>query len=719
MKNRYIYLMCATSLLSLSACNDFLEVSSPSEVDADFVFSNSASTRSAMDGAYETWRDCAQNAIFGDGLYYAADIPGSDIERHPEAFSNQQGRHYPECLYQNGNYAGSYGLLSYLKEDGYYAKLYAVISKANVVINKMESTSDFDDIVTNATTPTALSQLYGEAVAMRATAYRELIKNFGDVPYNDTFGAQAGGLVSRDSIYDVCLEQLQKVEPLMYEIGSIPGISAAVKNYFSRTYVKGLIGRMALEAGGYQTRRTDLGADFYKNGKGEVVTLEKFAGSVDHNQATYARRSDWQDLYRIAQKYYKAGIEASGSAQLLTVDPRKSDSGREYNNPYQYFFAETHDTHENKYATESVYEYAMQQGGGNDSRPYAFGRVSGGGNKSAYPCKSYGQGRINPAFYYGLFDPNDKRRDVSVSVTGSSGSGTEALIPFTPGSTVKGGGLTFNKWDENRQTNPWVAAARKSGINGPYMRMSEFYLGYAEACAALGETGPAMQYLKIIRERSFPDGKANTDAFVTSCGSLLRAIIEERGFEYAGEGDRRFTLIRTGFFPEAIKRVKELTRKMIDGLKNDGYYTFDNGNTISSYVWTKLVDAKTIYGHRLTAQCPEGKEDDPVLYPGWRGQKDDWESQGMDYKTTTPKTNLAIKGLFKHIEPDSEEAQALEADGYAKQDWGNKIVDNDDEYYKYLFYDYDYVSAPIYLWPFTPNIVKAGGFSNGYGFKQE
>lgn len=722
MKNKYIYSICVAGLLSVTSCSDFLDVSSPSEVDANFVFSNSAATRSAMDGAYEEWRDCAQNKVFGDGLFYAADVTGSDIERHPEAFSNQPGRHYPECLYQNGSHAGSYGLLSYLAEDGHpYAKLYAVISKANVILNKMESNDNFDEVITNATTPTALSQLYGEAIAMRATAYRELLKNFGDVPYNDTFGVQASGLTSRDSIYDVCLEQLMQVEPLMYEVGNIPGIEAAVRNYFSRTYVKGLIGRMALEAGGFQTRRTDLGADFYKDGKGNVLTFEK--KGTDHNNASYTRRNDWQNLYKIAQKYYKAGIDASGTARLLTVDPRKADAGREYNNPYQYFFAEMHDTHENKYATESVYEYAMQQGGGNDGRPYSFGRVSSGGTKvsqeNRFPMKSYGQGRINPAFYYGLFDPQDKRRDVSVSVTGSTGVGTEKLIPFTPGSVSNGGGLTFNKWDENRQVNPWTSNPRKSGINGPYMRIAEFYLGYAEACAALGEDGPARQYLKIIRERSFPEGKANTDAFIASCGSTLRAVIEERGYEYAGEGDRRWTLIRSGYLPEAIKRVKDLTRAMLDGLAAKGYYEFENGNVISNYVWTKMVDAKSLYGHRLTAQCPEGKEDDPVLYPGWRGQKDDWDQKGWDYGTLTPATNVAIKGLFKHIEPGSAEALALEADGYAKQPWGIELVNNDDEYYKYLFWDYDYVSAPIYLWPFSPNTLSAGGFTNGYGFKQD
>ena len=36
-----------------------------------------------------------------------------------------------------------------------------------------------------------------------------------------------------------------------------------------------------------------------------------------------------------------------------------------------------------------------------------------------------------------------------------------------------------------------------------------------------------------------------------------------------------------------------------------------------------------------------------------------------------------------------------------------------------VYYDYDYVSAPIYLWPFTPNIIATGGFVNGYGFSNK
>ena len=483
-----------------------------------------------------------------------------------------------------------------------------------------------------------------------------------------------------------------------------------------------MIGRICLDAAGYQTRRTDLGANFYKNGAGDALTFEK-SGTANNN-AEYGRRSDWQTLYATAKTYLKACIDNSGSAVFHETDPRAAEAnGRIYNNPYQYFFQQMND---HLYADESIYEYAMTQGNGNDARPYSMGRPSSGGSSNGFPCKSYGQARINPAFYYGMFDPKDKRRDVSVCVTGSTGKGVEQLIPFGPGSVANGGGLSVNKWDENRMKNPYVQKQRLYGINGPYIRLSEVYLTYAEACAATGDETNAKTYLKKIRERSFPAGQAQTDAFIASCGNMLKAVIQERGFEFAGEGDRRWTLIRSGLLPEAIKNIKDLTKEMLDGLTSKGYYTFSNGNTISKYVWTKVTDAKAIHGFRLTAECPEGLENDPILYPGWRGQHDNWEAIATkagipttDLAATGSNTNLAIKGLFTYIDPNGPEADALVADGYKRVDWGATLVANYNEYYTYFFYDYDYVKAPLYLWPFTPNVIATGGFSNGYGFRQE
>jgi len=704
MKTKILSLaLCSLGLIAATSCSDYLETNSKSNANGDFVFSNMTTARAAMDGAYSEWHGAISSQIFGDGLFYALDIAGSDIMRHPEKYTAQPLRHVPESFYTNGTACSSYDPVGYGKEapNSPYSVLFSVIGKANAVASAIESMDGYDEMMA-AGEVTDLSQLYGEAVALRATCYRELIKYYGDVPYQSVMGVAANGLAPRDSIYDVVIADLKAVEPLMNPVGTD-------KRYFSQTYVDGLIGRMALEAGGYQTRRGDI---TYVDGEGNALTFE--TKGTKNNDATYGRRSDWKTLYATAKEYFQKAIDHAGTAKLITEDPRSAESGRTYGNPYQYFFQELHGD-DAGYATESIYEEPFQQGAsGNDPRPYSLGRPATGKSSNSYPCKNYGQGRINPAFYYGMFDPDDMRRDVSCTVTGSN-QGFETLLPLSPGSQAKGGGIACNKFDENRQSTVWVKNQRRSGINAPYMRMSEIYLGLAEAAAALGDDATAKQYLTIIRNRAF-GGNGNVDAFISKEGSLLTAVIDERGFEFAGEGDRRWTLIRTGLVAEKIKAVKDLTRKMLDGLAANGYYTFDNGNTISSYVWVKNVDAKTAYKHRLTAQCPEDSESDPVLYPSWRGVNDDWESYGLSYSSDTPATNVAIQGLFTKL--SDAEIAALEADGYTKTEWGKTLVDNDDEYYKYLFYQYDYEKAPIYLFPFSPNAMSTGGFTNGYGFVQ-
>ena len=572
MKNKILSItLCAAGALGLTACGDYLDTKSYSEANADFVFSNMTTARAAMDGAYSEWHGAISSQIFGDGLFYALDIAGSDIMRHPEKYSAQPARHIPEAFYVNGTEAAAYNPVTYGKEapSSPYSVLFSVIGKCNAITSAIESTNDYP-IMMELNTANDLSQLYGEAVALRATAYRELIKYYGDVPFQTKMGEAATGLSCRDSIYEVILEQLMTVEPMMYPVG------AKNKNNLSQTYVDALIGRMALEAGGYQTRRGDIK---YVDSDGNPLTFETKGSET--NGASYGRRSDWQEFYTIAKVYFQKALDHKGAASL-------SDD-------YSDFFVQLHGD-DADFADESIYEEPFQQGAsGNDPRPYSLGRPSTGASSNDYPCKNYGQGRINPAFYYGVFDPKDLRRDLSCTVTGGN-KGFEKLLPFAPGSQANGGGIACNKWDENRQTTVWTKNQRRSGINAPYMRISEVYLGLAEACAALGDEVTAKQNLKIIRDRAFGGAdKGNVDAFIAKEGSLLKAIIDERGFEFAGEGDRRWTLIRTGLIGEKINEIKALTKAMLDGLKANGYYTFENGNTISANIYTKMVEMLRLF----------------------------------------------------------------------------------------------------------------------------
>ena len=177
----YSVLFAAVALSTGTSCSDYLETDTPSKADAAFVFYYKETARAALEGAYSSWTDAAQNKVFGDGLFYAADVAGSDIERHPENFANQPGRHYTECFYQDGEYAKDYTLLSYQKENDTYASLYAVITKASIVANAIEGAEGFQEMLW-AGVENTMGQLYGEAIALRATAYRELIKTSSPSP---------------------------------------------------------------------------------------------------------------------------------------------------------------------------------------------------------------------------------------------------------------------------------------------------------------------------------------------------------------------------------------------------------------------------------------------------------------------------------------------------------------------------------------------------------
>lgn len=693
-------------LFATTSCDDYLETTSPSSVDVDFVFSNPVTARAALTNAYEQWRASAY--VHSNGLFYDLCVVGSDSERHPEMYSAQT-RHIPENLYYGGTSTFD---IDFSDGNQAWTSLYSIIAITNTLINLFEASESFDSYM-NAGKPSVMSELYGEAIALRATAYLELCRFFGDVPHQLVAGVTADGLTSRDEIYEYHINCLKKVEPLMYRVGES---SEAVVINMTRTYVQGLIGRMCLYAGGYATRRTDLGADFYKNLDGETLTFTQIGS--ESNNAVYSRRTDYLNFYETAKTYLSECVANSGTVTLITSDSRTTTkAGQKFGNPYQLVFQQTMNG-DSEYSEESVYEIPETRGQRTE-RPYAFGRPSDGGSKNAYPCKNYGQSRFHPTYYYGDFNPNDMRRDVTITTTGSDGKGAEKIISFAPGSKSSGG-LVNNKWDENRMTSPYTAANRNSGINDPYMRFSDVILMLAEVYVELGEDGFAKEELRKVHERAFANAVlADLDGFIADCGDLKEAIAQERKLEFGGEGIRRYDLIRTGKFPEAVAKLKAELNAMIYGLETNGYYTFENGNTISNYIWTKAVDAGADYGYRLTTQCTD--KTNPVLFPGWRGQYDTWEALGCTY-TTSPKTNIAIKGLFEYIDPAGAVAVDLETNqGYTKTDWGITIVNNKAEYSDNVFCGYEQGTPPIYLLPMNSNMISTsqGKITNGYGFSQQ
>lgn len=688
------------AILVLPSCQDYLDVSSASKFESDFVFQSDYEADKAVLGAYELLKSEVQ--LCESGIFYELTTTNSDIEVGCEIpafgyYYNQQN-----CYNQAPQLS--------TMPNGSWDAMYKTINRCNIIIDAFDNNESF--ILADKTKPSRLTHLYGEVVAIRATMYYELTSWWGDViyftkPITEKSDYVDAKLTDRSIVQEEEIAKLIEVEPMMYHLKS-QGVST-VATRMTKEYVEGLIARLALIRGGFALRPADYSGD------GEVIQSHPEWGKM-------VRNTDWKDYYQIANTYLKK-LVYEGNAHLEASDPRTPVE--KFSNPFQYFFQQGMDY---AISPESVFEVSVKSGT-RSGRPYAFGRPSDGPSSGGYPPRAYGQVRFFPTYYYGMFNPTDLRRDVTVAITALGGVANEKMISLKKGSGSRGG-LAINKWDYSRMTDKTYALNRReTGINAPYMRMGDMILLLAETYSVLGDDGNAKAELLKIRERAFnpndPDYAANTSGYVNSLGgeSLLQAIQDERALELGGEGLRKLDLVRWGIFGQKINDLQSEMTAMISDLESQGYHEFENGNVISNYIYTKTVKKEDSGLNDLLTTTTYVDENDPLyplLYPGWRGTFTDWETSRV-----LQNSMIAIKGLF---EPLGEiEIAELIADGYVKTEWGINLVDEtwkvnvNGVFGGYLPADYAANYPPRYLVgiPASTILTSAGNVSNSYGFPNE
>jgi hypothetical protein len=707
MKIKILYLGILSALM-FSSCQDFLEVQSDSKFDSKFVFQSASEADKAILGAYELLS--VESGIHSSRLFYDVTGVGSDIELGPDVIT-VAGRFNAENLYYKTPSSTD-------NTPDAWNGIYKTISRCNVIIDAFESNAEF--IATDKTKVSALTHLYGEAVAIRATMYFELTRNFGDViyftkPILSEADYKDAGLTDRDIIQESELANLIRVEPMMYKLNT-NGIST-VATRMTKEYVDGLIGRIALIRGGYSLRPVNY------TGDGEVLQSHPTRGKM-------VRRSDYLKYYTMANTYLKK-LVYEGNARLVTSDSRIPT--QKFSNPFQTIFQNGMDY---KISPEMIFEVSQIAGITTTERPYAFGRPSDGG-ATAYPPKGYGQMRFFPTYYFGMFDNKDLRRDVTVTTTCLGGAADEKMILFKKGNKSNGG-LSLNKWDYSRMTDKTFATKQRiAGINAPVMRMGDMILLLAETYSVLGDDANAKGELLKIRQRAFNPSDASyvslTSGYVNSKSgaSLLAAIQDERAFELGGEGQRKMDLVRWGILGKKVNELQTQMTAMINSLRSSGSYTFPNGNVISNYIYTKTVTLAAAQAlglsDILTGNTYVSATDPlyPLLFPAWRGTATDWVAPAT---VTLKKSMLAIKGLFKPLTPT--EVTAATTAGYAKVAYGIDLINDASNPWEvnvmgvfggYLPADYTANYSPLYLLaiPATTIQVSGGKISNSYGFPNQ
>lgn len=682
MKTIYKTLFVALPLCAAltTSCSDYLDVSSPAKNDDEFVTTSVDEAFKVLSWSYAEYR---QSAASG-GNYQYEDMT-SDAEYYPEYKSSNNT--IGMLIAEEATITGKQTQFNSL-----YNSLARAKRLADIIAKKSEYTSAIEAGQTNDWT-----QLYGEAIGFYAYCYFQLVKHFGDVPFGieNTVVSDGYPLTSRYEIYDKLIEMLKGVEPYMYKLGE----SSITAERVSRSFVNALIGEIAYYAAGWQTIRTDVDGLY-----GDISFETK---GVEANGCVYARRSDYKSYYQIAEQYFSSAInENSGTAKLVTTDPRTY-----CNNPFQMVFQYAHN---NEVSPESFFEIGCEAGIQTE-RPYSQGRPSDGGGSNAAPCKAFAAFRINPYFYYTGYEDGDKRMDPSMTVTGSDGKGNEAILKFKPGSRLNGG-ISNNKWDDNRMDPPYVAKQRQSGINYVELRVADVMLMLAVAKANLGtDNAGAISLVNQIRQRAYGNNNHALSSSVSG-DALLDSIYLERKRELLSEGAVRWDMILSGKFTERTNLIRSQLQEMAAGIQANGYYTFANGRQIPAYIWIKSVQ-------RDNPLTYDRDESDPALFPGWRGQYDYSSVSTVASKVTGTKHNLAIQGLFRYIDPNGAEAKALEADGYTRQDWGVEIVEQ-----KNTIFDRNILSglgtenhAPRYYHPIPQETLtqSKGQVTNGYGLPQQ
>ena len=503
-------------LMSLTACNDFLDVEAPSAYTEDFVYSQKTEIQRALNGVYA---QALTNDIYGSA-YQTTFVLNSDVDITISSASAHSHTTYArlDCDDQGGDI------------NKFWTAAYNLIEYANRFVRGAESSPLYDK------NDKELMQWIGEAKCLRAMAYHDLVVMFGDVPFTFTPAAEHGTdfvipIADRLDIQNAIINDLK--DAALYMSSS----SSVTVERCSKEFAEALIARIALTAGGYSLRPDKSIATSYGTMQRPDNYLDYYATARDYADSvitagTHSLAANYQDVF-VNECNYKV---VNDDDVIFEIPFAKESTGN---------------TGYSQGPTYSAYE----------------GKTVGSWGE----CK--GNSRLN-AFYRFLFRDNDKRREFVNGLwyysyfTNSDGVLADSVYIRNDYSVHN------NKWSKLWTDEGSTLGNDKTGstgINYPYMRYADVLLMYAEADNELkgAPSEKAIDCLTKVHQRAFTNGDA---AFISTASAskdaFQKAVLDERKWEFAGENSRWRDLVRTNTYGEEL--VYSFLRYYSAGMQNAG-----------------------------------------------------------------------------------------------------------------------------------------------------
>jgi hypothetical protein len=460
-----------------SSCKKFLDQSPTTEITEAEAFKNISNAKATVLGVYNAM---AGDNAFGQDLSMIFPYDDGDMTQYISATTLPDGsrRDLSRYFLEQSN----------AKLLSPWANLYSGVERANICIKNIPKMAAF-----NGSDSAVARRLYGEALALRAIFYMELVKHWGDVPVQWVPSADIAdlniGKTSQDEIHEKLLADLKVAEAYVPWRGD-NGVGSDER--LSKGAIKALRARIALYRGGYALRR---------------------------DTRLMQRRSDYKTYYQISRDECLE-IMQSGKHAL--------------NNSYQAVFRNAINAHTIEPNGEVMLEVAMTgKTSGTDSRLGAFNGplVNNRGNRAV----------LTTPYYFYSFDSVDTRRDVTISYYTIDASNYKTLASVQ--------NLTDGKFRRDWITNPTIALTEGGsywGLNWPIIRYSDVLLMFAETENELnnGPTAAAKTAYEAVRKRAFGTNQSQIGTTPSDYAGFFNAIVKERSLEFGGEGITKYDLIR-------------------------------------------------------------------------------------------------------------------------------------------------------------------------------
>lgn len=258
------------------------------------------------------------------------------------------------------------------------------------------------------------------------------------------------------------------------------------------------------------TRLPSYSADIQKGRPSKEVAMALYAKT-----ALYAQ--DWATALNQARQVLAAGKYSLMANVLDVYNVSKEDAARQEN-----MWAFECESTSPGFSTQIISLYGPKNSDG-----------------PAYAATSYGSAFVYMAFY-NSFNPVDKRRLLLDTNYVNKLGKVVAQKDITP--ITKNGVLLKKYMDPN-------SVGGSGAVNIPILRLADVYLIAAEAAAQLnGSTAEAYGYINTVRTRA---GLAELAAGLNKA-QFIDSVLQERSWEFFGEGDRWYDLTRTNTYLQVI-----------------------------------------------------------------------------------------------------------------------------------------------------------------------